>query len=711
MTTPLNLIPDAPINNPSFDRLDRMAFVRSFAEAIRSAKGANSVVLALAGPWGSGKSSLLNLISGELKDTETEKAPLLMKFNPWWFTETKQLVAAFLQQLAAAVSRDEVKEVLGGATEALADLANALAAPGSSFSAQPGQVKTNRDIQLVREKVVDIFNRTDRRILIFMDDIDRLSPEEMSQLLLIVRAIADFPHTTYVLSFDYEVVVASMENKLGVDGRTYLEKVIQLQIDVPLPTRLSLERMVIGQLAEIDPDSQVLDEEARTGFRMIFESGIKHFLSTPRACTRFLNVVRFIYPTVKDQVYLPDLLGLSCLMAFSSQAIQSIRSFQDAFTGHCDDRGRGWVELSGFHLAWLAKLSEKDRPFVETLVRQLFPKVAWALNGPIKGEAYNQTWADRKRICSPSHFDTYFRLGLSAGEASEYQWQNLVELLDDATSFAKALHQFGPLGEEKAESWMMDLLQQASDFVADKADSDQATRLFLALMKRGDQVDDADFDTDSNWIEPIHRVVNLLIECLQKMENADQRQEICVQSIASEAGLYISSELVDQLEHRTDLLTVAGEQADSKTRNARLMELVKSLDQRIHEASSDGSLAQHPRRVRLLRRWYRYGRKKKVQQWLADDCQDGQRLFATMNFILTDKSLLSDRDRAQKTEVPIELIEGFFDTSELVAWIKAVCDQEPDWLSLDDELAMTSLTDQLEQRPLGSNSKSKSNRN
>ena len=694
MNTPLNLIPDAPITNPSFDRLDRMAFVRSFAEAIRSAKGANSVVLALAGPWGSGKSSLLNLIAGELKDTETEKAPLLVRFNPWWFTETKQLIAAFLQQLAAAVSREEVRDVLGGASQALEELSMALAAPGSHFGNDADDQSVG-DIQLVREKVVDIFNNTDRRILVFMDDIDRLSPEEMSQLLLIVRAIADFPYTTFVLSFDYEVVVEAMEQKLGVDGRTYLEKVVQLQIDVPLPTRLSLERMVIGQLAEIDPDEKGLDEETRTGFRMIFESGVKHFLATPRACTRFLNVVRFIYPTVRGQVYLPDLIGLSALMAFSSQAIQAIRSFQDAFVGHCDDRGRGWVELSTFHEKWLSKIPDKDRSFVETLVRQMFPKVAWALNGPIKGEAFHPVWAEKKRICSPSHFDTYFRLGLYAGEASEYQWQNLVELLDDATSFAKALHQFGPLGEEKAESWMMDLLQQASDFVADKADPDQAIRLFNALLKRGDQIDDADFDTDSHWIEPIHRVVNLLVECLQKLEHADQRMKSCVEAISSDAGLYTSIELIDQMEHRTDLLTVSGEQVESKTKNARLMELVKALDQRIHAASEDGKLAGHPRRMRILRQWYRYGRKKKVQQWLVDNSKNGQDLFANLTLILNDKVLMTDRDRNNQSEVPLELLESFFDSKSLAKKIQAVCDEEPDWLSLDDELMLTSLVDQL----------------
>lgn len=697
MSKPLNLIPDAPITSPTFDRLDRMSFVRSFAEAIRAAQGENSVVLALAGPWGSGKSSLLNLIAGELNQTDNENPPLLVRFNPWWFTETRQLIAAFLQQLGAAVARPEVSDVLGDATAALEKLADALAAPGEFQNKN----LENRDIQRVREKVVDVFKKTDRRIVIFMDDIDRLSPEEMSQLLLIVRAIADFPHTTYVLSFDFEVVVDAMGNKLGVDGRTYLEKVIQLQIDVPLPTRMTLERMVIGQLAAIDPDAQGLDDESKTAFRMIFESGIKHFLATPRACTRFLNVLRFVYPTVKGDVFFPDLLGLSALMAFSSQSIQAIRSFQDAFVGHCDERGRGWVELSSFHEHWLARIPDKDRPYVESILRLMFPKVAWALNGPIKGEAHLRRWAEDLRICSPKHFDSYFRLGLSAGEATDYQWQNLVELLDDASSFAKALNQFGPINDEKAESWIMELLQQASEFVNEKADTDQSMRMFQALMKRGDQVDIFDHHSEQ-LIEPIHRVVSLLIECLQKIADPDQRLEVVSQSIETDASLFTATELLEMLEHRIDLLTEKETASDSKSRSSKILELVKRLDQRIQSASEDGSLAQHPRLIYILKKWYRYGRKNRVQKWLEQHCREDETLVETLLAMAANKSLLTDADRNRRSDVPLEWIQCFFEPSSLMDRAKLICDDEPEWLSLEAELLLSSLIDLLGQTAIKS---------
>ncbi len=152
--TPLHLIPDAPITNSGYDRLDRMSFVRSFAEAIGAVKGIDSVVLALAGPWGSGKSSLLNLVALEL-DSSAAQPPLVMRFNPWWFSGSNRLVAAFLQQLGAAISRPTVKETLGTATTALDRLSVAVAKPGAGgLSEDPAA----RDIELIRNEIDSIFD-------------------------------------------------------------------------------------------------------------------------------------------------------------------------------------------------------------------------------------------------------------------------------------------------------------------------------------------------------------------------------------------------------------------------------------------------------------------------------------------------------------------------------------------------------------------------
>jgi hypothetical protein len=691
----LHLLPDAPISNPSFDRLDRMSFVRSFAEAIRAVKGHDSVVLALAGPWGSGKSSLINLISGELEATSGDERPLVMRFNPWWFSGTNQLVAAFLQQLAAAVSRPEVKDLLGDATVALDHLAKAIAEPGvQSATDDPG----SRDMERLRRQVNAIFEKSDRRILVFMDDIDRLTPDEMTQLLLIVRAVADFPSTTYVLAFDHEVVSEAITDKLGVDGRTYLEKVVQLQIDVPLPGRMTLERMVIGQLEAVDPGANSLDQEGQAYFRVLFERGVKHFLTTPRACTRLLNVLRFTYPTMAGQVYFPDMLGISCLMAFSSQSIQAIRTYGEAFVGHCDPSGKHWVKIRRYHKSWMAELPRKDRSSVEAILRLLFPKVAWALNGPLRGEEFIDVWDKQKRICSVRHFDTYFRLGLTAGEAAEYQWQNMVELLDDATAFARSLQRFGPLEDGHGASWVDELLRQASDFVNDKATAVQARNLFQAIMRRGDEIAAIRNDDSENSlrIDPIHGAVSVLLDCLLRMDDPRERFDVLYEAVSKDAGLLTSAELIDLLHYRLDVFAEGEDTPGIEANRLKLRDVIKALDRRILQASRDGELAEHPQCILIAQKWRQFGRRTKPGDWIRTHCTSPERFVsAIMQLRFGSGSEGGGESTDLVNNLPLGFLTEVFDCDQLTQRCDAILKERPEWLTAEQARTVQLLRDTL----------------
>ncbi len=686
--TALHLLPDAPISSPGFDRLDRMPFVRSFAEAIRAVKGTDSVVLALAGPWGSGKSSLLNLIAGELEKTSGDHPPLVMRFNPWWFSGTGQLVAAFLQQLAATLSRPEVEKQLGKATLALDCLSQAIGHPGEL---EREREVAERDIERLQRNVHDILRRSDRRILIFMDDIDRLTPDEMTQLLLIVRAVATFPNTTYVLAFDHEVVSEAITEKLGVDGRTYLEKVVQLQIDVPIPGRMTLQRMVIGQLEAIDPSSNELDAESQTYFRLLFNQGVKHFLVTPRACTRLLNVLRFTYPTLTGQVYFPDMLGVSCLMSFSSQAIQAIRSNSDAFVGHCDPSGKDWIQIRRFHKEWLSALPKKDRPAVESIVRLLFPKVAWALNGPLLGEEHLAQWHRQKRICSPKHFEAYFRLGLSAGEAAEYQWHNIVELLDDATAFARSLQRFGALEEGQGEEWIDDLLRQADEFIHDKATSDQAAQVFRAIMRRGDEIAAVTGDVGQQWkTGPFHSAISLLVDCLLKIEPPPRRAEVLEESVKRDAGLLTAAEFLELTQYRLDALADQDEIPDAKSKNEKLKELIRFLDRRIQAACENGELTKHPLFMRVIQKWYQFGRKKRSQQWLLATCASDKRFVQALQQLAPGTRPNEPHDSiGGDTLFPLAFLTEMFGRKQLVKRCAGLLLEQPDWLTDHGEAVLT----------------------
>jgi predicted KAP-like P-loop ATPase len=455
--------------------------------------------------------------------------------------------------------------------------------------------------------------------------------------------------------------------------------------------------MVVAQLAAIESTASSLDNEGQRHFRLLFEGGVKHFLATPRACTRLLNVMRFTYPTLAGQVYFPDMLGICCLMSFSSQAIQAMRSFSDYFVGHCDTKGQGWVALRDFHTAWLAQLSKSDRPAVESIVRSLFPKVAWALNGPLRGEEHLEAWQKRKRVCSPKHFDTYFRLGLSAGEVAEYQWQHMVELLDDATAFAQALQRFGPLQEKRGANWVDDLLQKAADFVNEQATPDQARKLFRAIMRRGDQLAAVtNVESRHSLFDHIHWVVSVLLDCLLRIEVPSQRLQVLRSSVSEDAGLLTAAELLDLLDYRVDIFADATSAPTAEASTTKLLEVLKILDGRIQQASQNGELAQHPQFMKIVQKWYQFGRKSKSRRWIRATCENDERFVDALIQVRTDFGLDGAPDQDSANALPVDLLIRLFDRNEILARAAKILGEEPDWLTPEGANTLTLLAQLLQ---------------
>ena len=92
-----SISPDNPIQNPKDDALGRDKPARSFAEQVLSIDTTEGVVVGVLGPWGSGKTSFVNLARGYLKDSDIT----VLDFNPWMFSGAEQLVEAFFVEISA----------------------------------------------------------------------------------------------------------------------------------------------------------------------------------------------------------------------------------------------------------------------------------------------------------------------------------------------------------------------------------------------------------------------------------------------------------------------------------------------------------------------------------------------------------------------------------------------------------------------------------
>lgn len=95
---------DRPINSGSEDFLERAKFAASLGKAIKSWRGKDSLVLALYGPWGSGKSSVKNLVLESLRASPSD-CPAILEFSPWQLASQNQITEAFFSEIGTALGR------------------------------------------------------------------------------------------------------------------------------------------------------------------------------------------------------------------------------------------------------------------------------------------------------------------------------------------------------------------------------------------------------------------------------------------------------------------------------------------------------------------------------------------------------------------------------------------------------------------------------
>jgi len=100
-----SLSSDRPPVDPKDDLFGHAPFAKSLADSIHISTCHDGLVLSLYGPWGSGKTTVLSFVLHYLKQLPESDQPLIVTFNPWWFSGQEHLARAFLGQLRAVLSQ------------------------------------------------------------------------------------------------------------------------------------------------------------------------------------------------------------------------------------------------------------------------------------------------------------------------------------------------------------------------------------------------------------------------------------------------------------------------------------------------------------------------------------------------------------------------------------------------------------------------------
>ncbi|CAN7620003.1 KAP family P-loop NTPase fold protein [Rhizobium sp. LjRoot258] len=250
---------DRPIQSQGEDLFGFAALADRIAESLTSQAANKGFVFGLEGKWGSGKSSLLSLTLLRLRDMDRTKVAAV-EFRPWLIGDRDQLLTALFEDLAKAIA--ELQHASGDATGTTKQAAEDVVEQVKSFARHLGpvgklagvaglfvpgasvigdvleKVATAAAVQtegptLVaqKEKLAKALLDLDCRIVVAIDDVDRLEPKEVAELLRLVRSVADFPNVSYLLCYDGLTLARAIETGTGVSsGTAYLEKIVQTEV-------------------------------------------------------------------------------------------------------------------------------------------------------------------------------------------------------------------------------------------------------------------------------------------------------------------------------------------------------------------------------------------------------------------------------------------------------------------------------------------------
>lgn len=460
---------DEPISGSAEDAFDRSGHADMIANLIdQSHTWESSLVFGLTGPWGSGKSSLIEMITESLD--ANPHTWHIARFTPWAANDITGLISEFYACIGETLPTSTGNTVrsslatlaklsspalalipfIGGSASKVADIAQ-------------DRLSEQKPWRKAFDEAVAALKAQQTRVLVIADDIDRLQPDELMAVLKVVRLLGRFPGVQYLLAYDERTLFRTLEAS-GVAGKQngsaerFIEKIVQYPVTVPPLLEFQLtERLNAGIDSALTGAGRSVTQLRRLSQSVdIF----RRRLATPRAIDRFVAQLQYQLPMLPhDEINDTDVILLTLLRVAFPSIYHELPAWRTILlTGKTNE-----IEVTGQKIGFkagkwsdlLSDVPENSRSDAELLLVALFPKLSDADWGQAGG-------GERQRICDEKYFDRYFTMGVPRHDISDSEVSRIVALA--VSGVGTELH--GLLTDDKAKADLFITKARAGDDLA-----------------------------------------------------------------------------------------------------------------------------------------------------------------------------------------------------------------------------------------------------
>jgi len=688
--------PDQPIKSHKEDKLGRFSFAQSLGNAILSYKEKDSIVIGLFGAWGSGKTSIINMALEHIdivsKDKTDDEKPIIIRFNPWNYSDQNQLVTQFFKQLSVVLRRPDYASDAKKAGERLetyakffepltlvptvgptAGILSKVFKNIGSATKNWGNLKSN-DLSAIRAELNDLLAKQPHKIIVVIDDIDRLNNTEIRQIFQLIKSLGDFPNTIYLLAFDRDVVKNALEKVQGGSGIGYLEKVVQIPFEIPLISKQEVERLLFSQLDELIKDIPK-NKWNQNYWINIYNSGLKYFFKNIRDVTRYINSLKFSFEIVEGEVNTIDFVAITGIQVFFPEVYYGIRDNKDIFSGtfdsstERDDAVKEQVKKRCDEI--IGRVNESQQEVMKDFLKILFPKLESIYGYSHFGNDWMYNWRRNCRICSPDIFDIFFSLSLPKGEISQKEIETILSLGNNVDSFAETLLKLSEDGKR-----IIRFLERLEDYTRSDISEENIEPIITALMDIGDMFPEG--DSGFFAINTPMRLLRLFYQLSHRFDSNEKRFNIFKHAIEKATrSLYTIVHEVGVLgqEHGKFGSKESPEPKEKLIVNSEQLEKLEKLAcNKIENWAEDGRLKKHERLLSILFSWKEWGQRDKINNFVNSTIKDEDGLIDIIAGFLSKSTSHSSSDYVGKIHwrINIKNVEEFVDLKEIEPRIRKI---------------------------------------